>query len=94
MVRELLKEGRDNAIGRKFLYHVLGMSDREIRREIEDISETEIPVLNMMASSSALLSASGPFSRSFSLGLSSLHSSFIFMPANLPLPKQKAVVPM
>ena len=48
MVRELLKEGRNNAVGRVFLYNVLGKSDRDIRKEIEEISETDIPVLNMM----------------------------------------------
>ena len=48
MVREWLKEGRENAVGRWFLHIATRQSDRVIRREIEEISETETPVLNMM----------------------------------------------
>lgn len=48
MVREWLKIGRDNAVGRFFLRIATKQSDREVRKEIEEISETETPVLNMM----------------------------------------------
>ena len=48
MVREWLREGRDNAMSRFVLRIATRQTDREIRREIEEISETEIPVLNMM----------------------------------------------
>lgn len=48
MVKEWLGIGRKNAVDRCYLTYHMKQSDREVRRAIEEISETEIPVLNMM----------------------------------------------
>lgn len=48
MVKEWLGIGRKNAVDRCYLTYHMKQSDREVRRAIEEISETDIPVLNMM----------------------------------------------
>lgn len=46
-VREYLKEGRENAITRRELIMLTGLTDREIREEIRHISMEEVPVINL-----------------------------------------------
>ena len=47
-ISDLIKTGHQNAVERFHLMAMSGMPDREMRREIERICETETPVLNML----------------------------------------------